>query len=88
MTIQVTLRNNFHLSQQQRGWSNRACLYSCNNMHSGFVSKAISLSNGVWLEKEKDNDDEEKTVQWYRGLLIVYQPFNFLRLQLISTYAQ
>lgn len=50
--------------------------------------KPIPLSNAVWLEKAKDNDDEEKIVQWYKGLLMAYQPFHFLRPQLTATQAQ
>lgn len=50
--------------------------------------KPVSFSSVTWLRREKNNDDEEKIVQWYKGFLMVYQPFHFLRLQFVSTYAQ
>lgn len=89
MTIQVTFRNNFHLPQQQRGDTATEPAFTLATTRTQVLfPKPISLSNVVWLEKEKDNNDEEKIVQWYKGLLMAYQPFNFQRLQLISTCAQ
>lgn len=45
MTIQVTLRNNFHLPQQRRGdtATEPAFIHSCDSTHSGFVSKAYFI---------------------------------------------
>lgn len=62
MTIQVTLRNNFHLPRKQQGLP----FLLQQHTHTGFIG----------VDKEKEHDDEEKQF----GLVIVYQPLDFLRL--------
>jgi len=65
MTIQVTLRSNFHLPQEQRGGTAAEQAFTlAATPTQALFPKPVSLSNAVQLEKEKDNDDEEKTVQW------------------------